>query len=116
MPYSRPHWGEGDLPGLIVLAKLRGVSEIANSYVKIDDPVKSSAGANPLIHGLADSFAILAEVVRSFIGSQGCSEDFDVVLVRSIAVQTATADQLIAGMRQIICTPCAHPLPAILVS
>src|SRR6185503_10793111 len=80
---SRFVWME-IIAGLISISKFRRLSWIAHRRVKVDDPVESASGPNPLVDTLPDLLAILAEIVRSSVGRQCCAINSDLMLVRSI--------------------------------
>ena len=63
---------------------MRGVLRILRRLIEIENAVERAAGANPVIHGFAHLLALIGVIIRSAIRSQGCADDLDAVLMRSI--------------------------------
>ena len=72
---------------------------ITNCQVEINHPIKGSTGTNPLIHFLANSFSILAEVIGAFIWRQSRAKHPDSMLMCAIDQLLESNDELIGAYR-----------------
>src|ERR1700720_591919 len=83
--------------GVIAFAKLSRMAWIAHSSVEIKNAVECTAGANPLIDGLARSLPVLAVVISALVRSQCGAERSDSMLMRAVNDLLQAHDQLLRG-------------------
>jgi hypothetical protein len=60
-----------------------GMIWIPDRGLEVDDAIESAAGANPVIHGLADCFAVLRVVAGAMVRCQRTADDCDAMSVRA---------------------------------
>ena len=60
-----------------------GMIWIPDRRLKVDDAIESAAGANPVIHGLANCFAVLGVVAGAMVRCQRAADDCYAMSVRT---------------------------------
>src|SRR5712671_6842822 len=83
--------------GLKRSAELLGIGGISCSGVEIDHGIESAAGANPVIDGFANAFALFAEIGGSGVRQQGGAGHSDPVDVGAFDHLAEPAGELVGG-------------------